>query len=70
VKRAATLKAVILGVAMSGLAVVSAEAATADTGTTLSRDGGRTGTSTATTGSAPGGKTRSDNSPGTAGGLS
>jgi hypothetical protein len=66
VKRAATLKAIILGAAMSGLVVVSAGAATADTGTTFSRDGGSTATAT----DYGRGTTRSDNSPGTAGGLS
>ncbi|MXP21319.1 hypothetical protein GIY30_08125 [Gordonia sp. HNM0687] len=73
-KRRAPLKAIILGAAISGLMLMGAGAAAADPGTTAGQDGASTITATATatgTGTDYGrGTTRSDNSPGTAGGLS
>ncbi len=74
--RTAPLKAIILGAAISGLTVVGAGVAAADTEMALSQNGGSTISATATaTGTGTGtdygrGTTRSDNSPGTAGGLS
>lgn len=63
-KPAAALKAIVLGVAMSGLPIMPLMGAGA--APTLSG----TDSATAYTASAPGGGTRSDNSPGSAGGLS
>ncbi len=71
-KKVGTLKANILGAAMIGLAAFSAGPAMADTAMTPSRDSGSVATaSTTSTGTEYGrGTTRSDNSPGSAGGLS
>ncbi|MGK2320460.1 hypothetical protein [Gordonia rhizosphera] len=69
--RTAPLKAIILGAAISGLTVVGAGAATADTDMSRSGDGTTISATATTTGTDYGrGTTRSDNSPGTAGGLS
>ncbi len=75
-KRVGTLKANILGAAMIGIAAFTAGPALADTGTTLRWDSGTTAVASANYSAESSstdygrGTTRSDNSPGNAGGLS
>ncbi|MDY6997272.1 MAG: hypothetical protein SW019_11785 [Actinomycetota bacterium] len=74
--RARLWKTIVVGAAMTGLAVVSAGPATAGTGATAGSGAASTAvvaseTTAASTGTDYGrGTTRSDNSPGSAGGLS
>ncbi len=68
-KRVATWKAIVLGAAMTGLAMGGTGAAPADTRTASNQHAGVSATVLASTDYGRG-TTRSDNSPGSAGGLS